>query len=426
MIRCRVAMALAFACLGISARAAEPPAGRWPGKPFRDLRSQQTEYAGPGREAPPAADVKEVLIGYFAPGDPAHPDAGALWQAAQLAVEQANQAGGLQGRPFRLVAAWSESPWTAGVAELARLVYREKVWAILGGIDGPSTHLAEQVVAKGRLVLVSPVSTDKTSNLTNVPWMFSCAPGDHLQAPLLATEIAGRSAPRGFAVVSADDHDSRLFAAELGKEFSRRRMVPLLKFELTQSMAEGAIRSTAGQPADTAQPPLPPRDRAADAAVARVTAARPSAVVIVAPAERSARLVTLLRGQGFAGDVLGGPWMGRRRFVVEAGAAAEGVVFPLLWDAPATGQEFLTAFQARFGTPPDYAAAHTYDATRLLLAAIAQGGLNRARIRDAVERLSPWPGATGVVRWDPAGSNTRPALLGTIRDGRVERVGGSR
>ncbi len=100
-----------------------------------------------------------------------------MWNAACLAVEQANRAGGYNGLPFRLVAGWSDNPWGSGVTEVARMAYVHKVWAIIGGIDGPSTHLAEQVVAKARLTLLSSASTDKTVNLANVPWMFSCLPG---------------------------------------------------------------------------------------------------------------------------------------------------------------------------------------------------------------------------------------------------------
>ena len=116
--------------------------------------------------------------------------------------------------------------------------------------------------------------------------------------------------------------------------------------------------------------------------------------------------------------------MGRRRFREIAGGAAEGVVFPLLYSPQATSAEFSfsKAFEDRFGHSPDYAAAHTYDAFRLLVAAMRKAGLNRARIRDAVAELSPWSGVTGSVAWDPLGSNTRPVSLGTIQDGQIVPV----
>ncbi|MGB2861694.1 MAG: hypothetical protein WBC05_00080, partial [Sedimentisphaerales bacterium] len=125
---------------------------------FSDLRIRQTDYAGPGREKCSPTDVKEVLIGYFGPSTPSDPRGGDMWSAACLAVEQANRAGGYNGLPFRLVAGWSDNPWGSGVTEVTRMAYVHKVWAVIGGIDGPSTHLAEQVVAKARLALLSSAS----------------------------------------------------------------------------------------------------------------------------------------------------------------------------------------------------------------------------------------------------------------------------
>jgi len=365
---------------------------------FRNFRAHQTEYAGPGREDPEPTEVKEVLIGYFGPSDPAHCEGGDLWQAAQMAIEEANSQGGYKGKAFRLVPAWSDSPWSAGVAQIARIVYREKVWALVGGIDGPSTHLAEQVIVKARLALVSPVSTDKTVNLVNVPWMFSCAPGDHLLAPLLAEALAQYATGRPFVVLSADDHDSKLLAMELAKLLTGRRLVPARQFVFSAASLD------------------------LQELIERTLAPGPRTVVIVASARPSAALVSALRRKGFEGAIYGGPSMGRRRFLHQAGSAAEGVVFPLVCDVQSLPASFVKAFRMRFGFEPDYAAAQTYDAVRMLLAAIGKAGLNRARIRDALHELSPWQGVTGVIAWDPAESNTRRPVLGTIRQSRVERL----
>ena len=81
-----------------------------PGKPFFNAREQQADYAGPGRELPAPLEIEEVLIGYFGPDDPDDPQFGGLWRAARAAVEEANRGGGYRGKPFRLVAGWSENP----------------------------------------------------------------------------------------------------------------------------------------------------------------------------------------------------------------------------------------------------------------------------------------------------------------------------
>jgi len=387
------------ACFGLACLAPVVGAGQAaPKEPaaaraFFHARGHRAQYAGPGREVPDPAGIDEVLIGYFGPDDPSHPQGGDMWCAAQMAIEEANRRGGYRGKRFRLVAGWSKGPWHTGGAQLIRMVYRDKVWAIIGGIDGPSTHLAEQVVAKARLTLLSPAATDKTANLANVPWMFSCLPGDHLLAPALAAEISARVGQKPFLLVSANDHDSHRFAVELKKCVAQRGMAPRYHFQCKRGARDvtGLVR--------------------------RIVGSRAAAVVVVAGAHDSARLVAAIRGRGFTGPIFGGPTMGRRRFFQEVGAAADGVVFPLLYHRQEAPARFARAFESRFKRPPDYAAAHTYDALHLLIGAIGKAGLNRARIGDAVRELSPWTGVTGTVEWDSLGSNIRAIRLGTIRDG---------
>ncbi len=366
-----------------------------PTRPYRDFREQASTYSGPGRERAEPTDVRELLIGYFGPSDPEHPEGGDLWKAARLAVEQANAQGGFNGRSFRLIPAWSDQPWKAGVGGLARLVYHDRVWALVGGIDGATAHLAEQVVAKARLPLVCPASSDRTANVANVPWMFSVLPGDHLQAPLLAGVLAARGDARGFCFVSAQDHDSRVFLGELERALKRHRLAPRYSHIL---------------------PAEDPDDRA----VARsVIAEDVAAVVVSAGCPQAAGLVSELRSQGYRGLILGDHRLGRRRFVLEAGAAADGVLLPLLCSIEAMPGAFRSEFEKRSHVAPDYAASHAYDSVNLVIAAIRKCGLNRAKIGDALRSITPFPGATGMITWDNLGSNSRPVALGLIQGGRV-------
>jgi branched-chain amino acid transport system substrate-binding protein len=362
-------------------------------QPFFDARKVQVEYVGPGREEPEPLNLREVLIGYFGPSDAAHPEGGDIWRAVCLAIEEANAEGGYRGLPFRVIAAWSENPWGTGVSKLVRLAYYDRVWAIIGGIDGPSTHLAEQVVAKACLTLISPASTDKTANLAGVPWMFSALPGDHLAAPAVGEALLARRGP--FVILTATDHDSHMFLVEFRKFLAARRAGPIFEYELKSATRDFS---------DLAE---------------RVAKSRAKSVVVIAGAVDSARLIATLRGNGFAGQVLGGPWLGRRAFLVTAGTASEGVILPLL-DDPTTGfQHFADVFRARCGVFPDFTAAQAYDATCLVIAAIRRAGLNRARIRDAVRELSPWDGVSGTILWDPVGQNMRTVGLGSIRRGHI-------
>ncbi|MGO8753381.1 MAG: ABC transporter substrate-binding protein [Thermoguttaceae bacterium] len=394
-----VLLSLAVLALFVSAvRAADAPESPTKPKPYYDYREHATPYAGPGREAPEPAGVREVLLGYFGPNDPQHAEGGDAWCAAQMAVEEANRDGGYRGKSFRLVPGWSDNPWKAGVVHVTRMAYTDNVWAILGGIDGPSTHLAEQVVAKACLPLVSPGNTDRTANLANVAWMFSCLPSDHVQAPVLADAMVGRIGHGPFEVLTDEEHDSRCLLAQLRRAFAERRISPRHQY---------VCRLATDDPAG---------------AVSRVVDAKPAAVVVLAGAQGSARLLRQLRTNGFSGPIFGGPAMGRRRFLEEARDAAEGVLFPLLYDRKAIPGPFADAFEKRFHHEPDFTAAAAYDSVQLTVAAVRKAGLNRARIGDALHAISPWKGACGTIQWDSLGSNIRPIHLGTIHSGHRQAV----
>jgi branched-chain amino acid transport system substrate-binding protein len=323
-------------------------------------------------------DLKEVSIAFFGPADPSHPQGGQIWQGANLAIEEANRAGGYRSLPFRLVSAWTGNPWTGGAAALIRLTYTQRIWAIIGGIDGSTTHLAEQVLPKALLTLVNPAATDRSIHTANVPWMFSCVPGDHKLAPLISHELRQRGTP--FVLLSATDHDSRAFLSQLKLALERDRLAPILHVEFDAVTAK------------------------AEEAAGRIASSGAGAAVILADAPTSAAVIKAARAGGFKGTILGGPWIAR----AAAEPGLDGVLYPVLGNIPPA---FRAKFAARYGGKPDYAAAHAYDAAGIVIAAVREAGLNRARIRDAVQALSPYPGVTGTIQWDPSGQNQRPVSL---------------
>lgn len=362
----------------------------WPGAagasgaaPYLDHRSRELDFTEAGAGGSEIAGVDEVCLGWFGPSDPADPVGGDLWMAACMAVEEANATGGWEGRPFRLTPRWSENPWGTGVGSLFRMVYDEPVVALLGSMDGASTHLAEQVVAKAGLPLVSPVSTDDSVNFAGVSWVFSCAPGDAMVAASLADAVA-RWRVEPF-LVNAIDHDSRVLARSVARaiEVEGRGVSQQLQF-------------TPGGETFAAQ-------------LRQLAAAQPDLVVLIAGAEDSARFVRGLRRMGVTSAVLGSPGMGSRRFFTAVDGGTDGVFFPLLVAEGEGGRReaFTTGFAARTGHEPDFRALLTYDAATLLVCAVRRAGPDRDGIRRALRGLSPWTGVAGRIEWDGLGRNRR-------------------
>ena len=379
--------------------------------PFLRFRERTLEYNGPEGDEGDLQNVHEVNIAWFGPYDGTNHLTADLWCAANLAVQEANEKGGFKGLPIRLVPSWAVDPWGTGISQLARTIYSEQAVAVLGSVDSSATHLAEQVVAKAQLPLVSPVATDKSVTLAGVSWMFSCAPSDDAIARVLVNDVIATlanatnnsaSEKPGLALITCTDHESRMTAREVLKEFTRRQRPPDFRFD------------------------VPPGAMAITNQMAAIEQIKPGAILIVARAEDAARLVKAVRERMPGSVIFGTHSMSRARFLELASQAAEGVRFPQLFEPnhtePATAH-FLERFNRQQQHPPDYAAAMTYDATRLLIDAIGRGGLNRARIREALVQLSPWMGVAGVIRWDGTGQNTRTNVgMGTIRGGAIESL----
>ena len=340
------------------------------------------------------SDVNEVRIGYFGPSDPGHPEGGDMWSAASMAIDQANQKGGYHGINFRLVSAWSDNPWGSGASEVVRMAYIHNVWGIVGGIDGPSTHLAEQVVAKAHLTLISAGSTDKSVNFANVPWMFSCLPADDIQAAELTKAIAVGGEP--FVLIASTEHDPHLFTLELKKSFIKHKISPMNHFEIK------------------------PKQKEYDSLIDDVLKTKASALVLIADTDDSMALVQSIRKKGFSGMIFGGPSMGHHRFVQNAAATDEKLIFPLLYEPSTASRDFDQEFQTRFGRKPDYLTAHTYDAVNILIASIKKAGLDREKIRDAIKNAASAKGVTGRFRWNQYGENVRAISLGCFEDKSVK------
>ena len=322
------------------------------------------------------------------------PDGGDAWRGASLAVEETNAAGGIDGRPLHLVTRWADDPWRGGASHASRLVYDDAVLAIIGSLDGASTHLAEQIVVKARLPLVSPLSTDPSVNLAGVSWMLSCLPGDDVIAPLLVDAATAAAGGAPLALAMATDHDSRIAAGELRKVCSHRA-IPLTR------IAEWTPESSV------------------DEIVPSILRVRPGAVLVSAPAPAAARIIVALRAGGYEGTIVGTTPLGRHAFAKAAGPAAEGVIVPILHEPGPAWDEFASRWQARFGSRPDETAAQSYDAVRVVAAALATSGPNRARLLDALRNRPPWTGIMGVHDWDGLGRNRRLPSLGRWRAGKV-------
>ena len=136
----------------------------------------------------------------------------------------------------------------------------------------------------------------------------------------------------------------------------------------------------------------------------------------------SARIVKQMREMGMSQLVLGSDRMTHPDFLEIGGDAADGVVAACPWD-PTRQDPMLDAFRQtygeRFGVPPETYAAHAYDGMNMLVEAIEEAGLNRAKLRDALEarRRDVFEGVTGPIPLNDVYTNAGPIAIAEVRDG---------
>jgi ABC-type branched-subunit amino acid transport system substrate-binding protein len=380
-------------------------------EPFRRHFLEQMEYTGPGRAIPEPEDLETVKIGFLGPimhtvsvatGGASHeePMGIQMLEGARLAVEQANAAGGYlrRGIPFELVVHNDNGLWGASGNEIVDLAYKDKVWAILGTIDGANSHIAIRVALKAEIPMMNTGDTDPTFIETNIPWVFRVIGDDRQQIHLLLDYIYRLEDRKRVGIIRASNRYGRFGVREL-RDGSRRIGRPIV-VEIPYFLGAETY----------------------DMELARIRAAGVDAVVHWGDAADGARILNRMRELGMEQPFFASDRCATQEFLEIAGANAEGAVFGYPWDPERRDprlEAFDRAFEARFGEEVGTYAAHGYDGMDLLLWSIQVAGLNRARIRDVLAyRQKPWPGVTGPIILSAAMDDIGDVYLARVEDGR--------
>ena len=362
------------------------------------------EYNGAARdvETVKPGDVDEVRIGFLGPVEN-HPQEklGKMMLAgAQLAIGEANAAGGYCGKPFRLMVHNDQATWGASSNEIVKMAYDEKVWAMLGSISGDSTHIALRVSLKAEVPIVNSAATDPTIPETIIPWYFTTIQDDRVQSYTLARRIYTDLGLQKIALLRVNDRYGR-FGVLKFKDASRRLGHPVL---IEQKYMPGDY----GFPAPVAESSAIRRRMESYCGAMRAAAGT---------------ILKQMRELGMKQRVFGSYRVLGDDMLRIAGAAADGleIVFPFdpTRDDPAW-LAFNQRFEKQFSKRPDVFASLAYDTMNILLQSICRAGLNRGRIRDALTGLERYKGVTGEMVFDPNCKNIVPMYLATVRCGKYE------
>jgi len=109
--------------------------------------------------------------------------------------------------------------------------------------------------------------------------------------------------------------------------------------------------------------------------------------------------------------MLGGSVWGNQTVRQEAGEEAEGVIFATSFDpAAASARQFVDAFRLSRRENPSNVVALAYDATSLVIEAVATGARTRQQIRDRIAAVQGRPSAGGQITLDDDGANLEASV----------------
>lgn len=353
--------------------------------PYKRILDDPRAFNGlEGRVIDPSS-LNSIPIGLFAPINQDDAAAHGLYRGAKLAIDQANAAGGYQGVEFSLVRRWAGSPWAAGSKEVVRLVYEDRVWAIIAFRDGAG-HIAQQIAAKSYVPVIAPLSSTTSITHTGVPWIFRLPPDDQIQARVLVEDGILNKQLNRVGLVSGTDQNSRAAAAAMGKELNRRNIPAVFHFKVSPDLLDF------------------------QAITQRIRSFHPHVLTLCLQAPVIPTLLKALQSNGIVCPACI-PWIPGVE-IQKLQTIYHGPIYmvepfqpPARMKTRGIYQQFNRDFKKRFGVLPTYSAAYAYDAARMIILSIRSKGLNRPGIRQGLEELVGYQGVSGLIKWDNGGSN---------------------
>jgi branched-chain amino acid transport system substrate-binding protein len=318
-----------------------------------------------------------------------------------LAVEELNAAGGVMGRPLKLLRLDDQASVDHGRIVAQELGRNPDVVAVIGHLHSYVTVAAAPIYDLSGLLLVSPTST--------------------------SPELTRQGFGRVFRTVFNDTEVGRQMAQYAVDRGYRRMVIYYARDEYGRALANAFEEQAASAGAqvvnrESYDPNLDANPVAAEQTVSTWSSYEFDAVFIAGTDEQSALLISELRKRGIDVPVLGSDALATPVFLQKGGAAVEGTVIATAFhpDAPDTEvQRFDAAFQQRYGSKPDVGAALGYDAVRVLAQAMREAQTtDPAKVAAAMHRLTGFQGVTGAFSFDDAGNLVgMPIRKIVVRDG---------
>ncbi|MDQ2150391.1 ABC transporter substrate-binding protein [Alcaligenaceae bacterium A4P071] len=307
----------------------------------------------------------------------------AITRGVQIAIDEINASGGLlDGRQLVLVRRDDESNPAKGVVAARELMFKEKVAAIVGGLDTPVSMAIVPLVNQGKVPFISPwaAGTPITKNNANPNYVFRVSAVDEIVDRGMVDYAQNTFKTSKFGLIMVNNPWG---------ESNERGIVAALT---AKNMKAVGIEKFEGSDVDVT-PQL-----------SRLRAAGADTLFMVGNVGPSAQVVKSLDRMGWKVPVVShwGPAGGR--FTELAGPSARDVHFVQTYSffgkQSPTGEKVIAALKAKYSDikgpediSPAVGVANAYDAMKLTALAIQQAGSTDGdAIREGFYKIGKYDG----------------------------------
>ncbi len=309
-------------------------------------------------------------------------------EGLKLAIKEANESGGINGKKITLVEADNKSESAEAVNAATKLISDDGVKVIVGPAVTANVIAESQVAGDNKVPVIAFAATNPDVTVENgqvKPFIFRSCFIDPQQGTVMA-QFAQKDLKAKTAVLFTDS------SSDYSKSLSK-------VFQETFEAAGGKVLMEESFLA---------KDQDFKAALTKIKSANADVIFVPAYYEEVGKIVKQAREIGITATILGTDGWDDPKVADIAGAAAlNNTYFSTHYFAEDPGAKaFIDSFTKEYGHAPNVFAALGYDAGKLLVDALKRaGGDDTEAIRKAIEETKDLQVATAKVTMDPATHN---------------------
>jgi len=329
-----------------------------------------------------SAQSNDVAIGVSGPLTGPLAQYGAVWkQGFDLALDEINAAGGIQGRKLVIDFEDTQNLPAQTVAVAQKFIADPKILLATGDFSSTSSMAASPLYQRAGLVQFG-FNNSNAKFTDGGDYLWSNSPVDALEGPAHAAYVRDLGLKK-VAVFSLN--------TDWGKQMGDITVAALTKDGVAVTDREAYL------PDNQDFKPL----------ITKAKAAGVDGIVLVSYENDAALIVQQVRGQGVTLPLVVNGANATDGFLKLAGASAEGAYLAGDFspqDPRPEVQAFAKKWRAKYGDAPiDYFAVHAYDSIKLAAAVLNASGLTRASVKDAFSKVRDVPSVIyGKVTFNPA------------------------